>query len=243
MRAYGTTIGGAFILASGPKSTRWAEGGYLDLRGAKVGSIDDSETAWPTVLFLGGFRYELTPGDQVTVNHGPRGAEFARQTIAWYKDWLARDPSHPRSAYQQLEAGLRSLGRNGDADRIAILGRDQECQFSTCKKRYALSTLYRYTVGYGYEPQQAIYWALPFIGLGWILAARMLPASTSAPSALILSIQRFIPFLSFGDAYNKVDTTSAAVAPWVRRYFYVHAIVGYVLAAFLVAALSQLTNV
>ena len=243
VRAHGTTIGGTLILADSLESPRWEKDGYLDLRGATVGSIDDNETAWPPFVLLGGFRYELTPGDQVTVDRGSGGTEFARQTVGWYKDWLARDPSHPRSSYQQLEASLRSLGRNGDADKIAIFGKDQECQFSTCKSRFALSTLYRYTVGYGYEPQRAIYWALPFIGFGWILAAARLPASPTAPSALILSIQRFIPFLSFGDAYNKVDTTSADVDPWVRRYFYLHAIVGYVLAAFLVAALSQLTNV
>jgi hypothetical protein len=48
---------------------------------------------------------------------------------------------------------------------------------------------------------------------------------------------------TFGDAYNKVDTTSSAVPTWVRRYFYLHTVVGYVLAAFLLAALSQLTSV
>jgi hypothetical protein len=119
---------------------------------------------------------------------------------------------------------------------------DEESRQASIDRR-ALALLYKATVGYGYRPQRAIYAAALFIVLGAVVARKLPGGKPEAPSKLMLSIQRFTPFLSFGDAYNKVDTTSSAVPTWVRRYFYLHTVVGYVLAAFLLAALSQLTSV
>jgi hypothetical protein len=48
--------------------------------------------------------------------------------------------------------------------------------------------------------------------------------------------------INFGEGYKKVDVTSADVPTLVRRYFYLHVALGYILAAFLVTALARITT-
>lgn len=237
VQASAATVSGSLTLSDGTSRTKWSRKSVLDVRGASVGDIEDDPAAWPRKLLLGGFRYTLISGD-----HPREEAVFADQPVEWYGDWLHRDPTYSRSAYRQLESSLRGLGRNRDADRIAMASKDEESRQASLDRR-ALALLYKATVGYGYQPQRAIYAAALFILLGTVVARKLPGEHADAPSKLMLSVQRFTPFLSFGDAYNKVDTTSSAVPGWVRRYFYIHTVVGYVLAAFLVAALSQLTSV
>jgi len=236
VQASAAVISGSLMLAVGNSRTRWSRNSLLDLRGTSVGDIEDDPAAWPPHLLLGGFRYSVLAGDQ------RENAVFADQPVKWYEDWLHRDPTFSRATYLQLENTLRGLGRDNDADRIAMASRDEESSESSLDGR-ALAVLYKATVGYGYQPQRAIYAAVLFIIIGALVARKLPGDKPEAPSKVMLSIQRFTPFLSFGDAYNKVDTTSSAVPTWVRRYFYLHTVVGYVLAAFLLAALSQLTSV
>lgn len=235
--ASSANISGSLILSDGASHPKWSAKSELDLRGASVGDIEDDPRAWAPKLLLGGFRYSLLSGDR-----SREEAVFADQSVEWYENWLHRDPTYSQAAYRQLDSSLRGLGRDQDADRIAMASNDEQSREAPIDRR-ALALLYKATVGYGYRPQRAIYAAALFIVLGAVVARKLPGGKPEAPSKLMLSIQRFTPFLSFGDAYNKVDTTSSAVPTWVRRYFYLHTVVGYVLAAFLLAALSQLTSV
>jgi hypothetical protein len=107
--------------------------------------------------------------------------------------------------------------------------------------------LYSSTVGYGYRPARAIKWAILLIVIGAYVAKRLpqsIPFSKggSLESRLVLSAQKLIPLINFGKSYSEIDVTSSAVPKWVRWYFYVHAVLGYILVAFLLAALARITT-
>jgi hypothetical protein len=101
---------------------------------------------------------------------------------------------------------------------------------------------HKWTVGYGYRPERTISWTLAFILIGGIVA-NWLPQSVTRniSSRFILSAQQLIPLINFGKTYADADVTSPEVRPWVRRYFYFHSFMGYVLAGLLVAALARIT--
>jgi uncharacterized membrane protein YraQ (UPF0718 family) len=102
--------------------------------------------------------------------------------------------------------------------------------------------LHRWTVGYGYRPERIIPWVLALVLMGGIVA-NWLPQSVTmhVSSRFILSAQHLIPLINFGKTYADADVTSPEVRPWVRRYFYFHSFMGYVLAGLLVAALARIT--
>jgi hypothetical protein len=103
------------------------------------------------------------------------------------------------------------------------------------------------TVGYGYRPGRAIFCTLVLIAIG-AYVAKYLPQSTlhsvgtSLESRLVLSTQILIPLISFGKSFSEVDVTSSAVPKRIRWYFYLHAVLGYILAAFLLTALAKITT-
>ena len=50
-----------------------------------------------------------------------------------------------------------------------------------------------------------------------------------------VSIDLLLPFVSLSDAHEKEE-----LEPWIRQYFYVHQLLGWILASFLIAAPSGL---
>ena len=145
-----------------------------------MGDLEDGLAAWPPHLLLGGFRYSVLAGAQ-----GEK-AVFADQPVNWYEGWLHRDPTFSRATYLQLENILRGLGRDGDADRIAMASKDEESSESSLERR-ALALLYKATVGYGYQPQRAIYAAVLFIIIGALVARKLPGDKPEAPSTVMRS--------------------------------------------------------
>ena len=233
----GTRIGGSLALAVGERVTRWGPDGSIRLRGASAGGIDDSTDAWPPAAHLEGFT--------LTQPHGyasaPTDDAFDGREVDWYVDWLDRGDSFSRGAYLHVEQLLRASGRQEAADDMGVARKDREADASGPGAQ-VVAFVYRWTVGYGYHPERAAYWALLLIVVGWGVAQRIPQAEMDdkgVTSRAVLSAQRLIPLVSFGEAYSKVDTTSRAAAPVVRGYFYVHVLLGYVLAAALVAAVTS----
>jgi hypothetical protein len=140
-----------------------------------------------------------------------------------------------------VETTLRSVGRDRDADLIAMKSIDR--QYDQRNRAWQVAGgLHRSTVGYGYRPEWIILWALAFVLVGGIVA-NWLPQSVTmkVSSRFILSAQHLIPLINFGKTYADADVTSPEVRPWVRRYFYFHSFMGWVLAGLLVAALAGIT--
>jgi hypothetical protein len=233
----GATIGGALALSRFNQNPTWNESAKIDLEGASIGAIDDAVGAWPQNVWLAGLVVQQVRGPLT----GP-GQGFIDRSTSWYLNWLDRDRGFSPEPYKQLEVLLRNNGTKQIADGIAMARMDHELASGGGFRR-ALGFLHRYTVGYGYQPERAIVWIVVLIAVGAVVARR-LPEETLAevPSRLVLSAQRLIPLIDFGKCYREADVTGKDVPAPVRGYFYLHAVLGYVLAAFVVTTLARITT-
>ncbi|WP_147255957.1 pentapeptide repeat-containing protein [Pseudonocardia hierapolitana] len=234
-------VDGALILAGPQPATWFGEDRTLYLRGTTVKGVDDSKDAWPPRIFMSDFMFD---GLRTT---GAGSDGLISRSSDWYIRWLRSDPGFCRMAYAQLESSLRAAGRSSEANAVGMdrMAREYSERGVVYPARWLLSPVHRFTVGYGYHPEWVVLWIVCVIGVGAI-AARYLPSNAMrrarARSKIIFSTHRLIPLISFGQAYANVDVTSDRVKPWVRRYFYLHSILGYVLAAVLVTAVAGLTG-
>ena len=239
----GATIGGVLSLSDNGRHAKWRDSAGINLEGTTVRGLADASEAWPHNVKVAGFSLQQTHSQPTTSTDG-----FTDREISWYlNDWLS-DEEYSREAYKHLEGLLRSVGRNRDADRIAMARLDREYALEgglLGQLREAGGVLHEAIVGYGYQPERALILIIILILLGaWV--ARRVPQKNfhekGVCSKLVLSAQRLIPLISFGQSYSEVDVTSEKVPKWVRRYFYVHATLGYILAAFLVTTLTKITT-
>jgi hypothetical protein len=230
-------IKGALMLSGRGHSPQWDEAAVLDLQGASVEEIYDDDGAWPRRLLLSGFVF------QQRSRPGSSGGQFLDRSVAWYSEWLGKDPRFSSQPYVQLENLLRAAGRTSAANAIRMQRYARECQTKPLCETFG--PIYRYSVGYGHEAWRALYWIALLIGLGFVVARRI-PKKTlddaGISSPLILSAQRLLPLISFGEAYAHFDVTNTKMPKLVRRYFYLHAILGYILAFALATTLAGLIS-
>src|SRR4051794_18617838 len=144
-------------------------------------------------------------------------------------------------ALQAAGNSTAGSGANAAADEVAIMSRDEERKGASWFKKL-LAVADRYFVGYGYKPWLALFPAAILLAAGTVFARRHPAYGLEFTSAFVLSLQRLVPLLSFGEPYSKIDMGSPDVPLGTQRYFVVHAVLGYVLTAFLVSALTGLTN-
>ena len=250
LEVYGSRIGGALSLAGthledqltltnstvgGPlhlvdsRSFTFDPSTTMDLRNLAVGSVDESPATWPTSLRLNGFSYRGTGGTFVI----DRDLDF-------YRQWLERD-QYNRGPYRNLEDALREAGRTNEADAVAMMRMDREAEEGSWL-RWPDRFLFKASVGYGYKPWYAIAPIIVLIVFGSVVAKHLALDRHEVPSTVLLSAHLLVPLISFGERFSKVDVTSGNVPPFVRRYFYVHVVVGYVLAAYVAAALARITS-
>jgi hypothetical protein len=95
-----------------------------------------------------------------------------------------------------------------------------------------------WTIGYGYHIERALLWVVGFVLLGWgVLFAAKQQDRHGMHIGFTYSLDLLLPLVKLRDRHYKIE-----LDPWPRRYFYLHKIAGYVLAAFLGAGLSGLTK-
>ncbi len=170
----GAQIGGDFNCRNG--NFREAT---LDLTDASAGTLVDSglndplpppnspKTDWPHPgnLLLDGFTYgRISPG---RINVDKR-----------IKEWLERQPQsqfHPRP-YVQLAKVLRESGDDKGAKRVLIAMEEQ------LRKGSIWRLPLRWTVGHGYDPLRAFWWAAGLTGIGWIIYRRSYLAGGIVPT-------------------------------------------------------------
>jgi len=236
----GMRVDGALVLGGSPPAKWMGHEQYFDLRGAAVKGLDDDPDAWPQTIYMAGFTIEGTRSQGYSQN-----SEFIDRDATWYLGWLNMDPGSPRTAYIQLENNLKAAGRFDEASSIGMARVAKEYA-SEGGVRLLLSPIHRFTVGYGYHPEYIVPWALALIAIGSLVARRLpwyVMRDVGATSKIVLSAHRLIPLISFGKAYADIDLSSPKVKPWIRRYFYLHSILGYILAAILVTALAGVSSV
>jgi len=237
----GSTIEGDLRLSADEAQIKWGRDSVLDLRAVSIRGIDDSLHAWPAVVMLTGFAYRLPTGSGSTVGEG-----FINRSTDWYLDWLERQPAFSRQPYQHIEAALREVGRGSTADDIAVARSDKERDLLALPNdapRYAVASLHRVTVLYGYHPELSILWMMSLWVAGIGVAARIPSAyrtEVGVTSKALYSFDRLVPLVSLHRADRDLDLRSRAVPWWVRWYFYFQTIAGYVLAIFVVTAIGRI---
>jgi hypothetical protein len=247
------SVGGDFRLSwPGGASVIWWPGVRLSLRDSHAGVVQASVRGegidpWPQQLDLQGFTYDRFG---------------ASDDIARFERWLARDPSFGRQPYQQLATVLRSMGESDKSDDVLLLARDRElssrwaqgCGYGAgllllsenCWTAAGLFAL-KITIGYGLGKGLflALLWVLFFALLGMlVLLFSRAGRAEGRWWCFGASLNRLLPIIElneeFKDFFN--DPQRVRLTRKQQAYFACHAIAGYVLASFVIAALAGLTQ-
>jgi hypothetical protein len=244
----GATIDGALILGTqwyGP--VQWRPGAHVSLRNTTVRDVEDglndcgvephrsdivcSPGAWPDKLDLAAFDYQRLGSSDLSSR-----SDMASRPVEWWIDWLGREEFSPQP-YEKLATVLRGHGVPDIADDILFAKMQRERAAAPLGRRIWL-TLHWVLIGYGYHPFRALWWALGLVFVGVaVLRLSGEGKRTSMPYGLTYSVDMLLPIIRLRE-----KNYEAELKGYARYYFYVHKIMGYVLASFLIAGLSGLTK-
>ncbi len=240
----GTKIGSELQLGSDEdsevarKAVVWKGAQHLILRDAEVHTIKGQEKSWPKTLELAGFTYNRLGSSKGLEKTG------AMQNLPtnWFIAWLAKDSSYTPQPYEQLASVLREMGESAKADEILYASKERARRGLRAKDdwgSWVWATAQWAIIGHGYRLQFGLYWSIGLVLLGaTVLRTTGQGPKHGMPFGLSYSLDMLLPILQLRTFhYNEVDLDGFA-----RYYFYVHILVGYVLASFLVAGLSGLVK-
>ncbi|SRR6266404_1793659 len=253
----GSTVKGPvfFFTASGPqRQAQYLDvRGAIDLRTATVGGIYLDQLHWPpawlledliydkiylqTTAFIGSWRYGLAPN--------------AQQGLAW----LALDGSGSIQPYEQLAKVFDSFGDAHGARQIREM---MESKLSERNDSWPIRRL-KNAIGYGYEPENAI-WGLGLVTvIGWLVywgsyrMSKMVPTDKEAfdsmksggqlpqhyprLSALIYSLENTFPLVKLGQVEKWQPDTHL-----IRWFRWFQILIGWLLAALFAAGIAHLVQ-
>jgi hypothetical protein len=194
-------------------------GAALDLENATIGKIPDLTHSWPPKLVLDGLTYHSVGAAE----------EFDR--------WLPRMDHYAPQPYEQLATVVQRQGDGALATTIRYSGRERERTAAKGWQWLWLSAL-KWVIGYGYRPERSALWAFGLVLLGAIVLRVSGEGPRNAmPYGLAYSFDILLPIIRLRDKHYSVDLQS-----WARYYFYLHRIMGFLLASFLIAGVSGLTK-
>jgi hypothetical protein len=223
-----------------------------------------NEDAWPQQLNLQGLVYEQLGADPGTDIAEMRERKDMRERDAcWYEKWLGRDSHFAHQPYRQLATVLRAMGDPDRAEDVLYAARDRERakawadgEYLNAAWLYLLKKLIGYGIGNG--PFLVLYWVLMFTLIGmavlafspWARKNCWAPDKSKKDQAKCLawmfgaSLDHLLPIVSlnkeFEDFFN--DRKHQRLNGWQLGYFAVHALLGFLLGSFVVAALAGLTQ-
>ncbi|WP_030303642.1 hypothetical protein [Streptomyces katrae] len=134
----------------------------VDLRGAQVSYLHDSDCSWPEVVELDGFVYGSIKVDEAGER---REAVGRRDSVARRVAWIRRSPGYNPQPYEQLASWYRKAGHDDDARRVLLAKQRHRRQILPPAARL-WGRLLDATVGYGYRPWLAGVWLLALTLLG-----------------------------------------------------------------------------
>jgi hypothetical protein len=215
----GAQIGGVL----GLELANWRGNATLDLTDAAVGEINLSYD-WPDKVDLNGLTYR---------NLSNLG-NFSREKA---EIWFAKQPYTPQP-YQQLANVLQANGRIIDATAMRYAGKEREREATPRGLYWFWLALLDWSIGFGYYLQYALYWAVGFVLLGWlVLYVGGQRTKHGITLGLAYSFDMLVPVVQLRKKHYDID-----LDPWPKRYFYAHRIVGVILTSFIVAGISGLTK-
>jgi hypothetical protein len=237
-----TQVGGEFRLGWNTPLT-WQPDATLVLRNTTVGSLQILPNAWPHTLELDGFTYASLGWSDTD---GMR--DMGNRQIAWLEGWLAKQSRYSPHCYEHLASILEKAGRKDDARAIRYTSRERERSNAKGFQWWLLTGL-KTTIGYGYRYQYTLYWTIGWVAIGMlVLAISHLEPWGRKPASLregvsytldifFYSLGKLLPIVKLDKRYDEPIPVH-----WVQYYFYIHQLIGYVLAFFLIAGLTGLTK-
>jgi hypothetical protein len=241
----GVSAGQTLDMRSTPQPGPPKKAVALNLQNAHVGRLRDDAAAWSQLHHqLAGFVYdEFTPP-----------APGDRPDEAWRRAWLADDQSETwqfdPQPYRQLAAVLTASGDKERSTEVAFWSRERERQLAWQNGNFLTwtgLTVLAFTVGYGIG-------AYTFVVLIWVvvitgISATVLRASPVARARGWLwcsqaGLDRLLPIIQLSPEFDEFfrDSRRSQLNRWQMLFFSLTAILGWLLGAFLAAALSGLTQ-
>jgi hypothetical protein len=243
----GTTIKGELRLGNSrqeytEKITTWAPNSKLALRNTRVGALRDNKDAWPDSLDLVGFTYDRLGG----AGSEDPDTDMARRSISWLTEWLKRDPDYSPQPYHELANVFQATGQFDKANAIRYASRERG-RHRLKGPKWLLTTAIKLTIGYGigYRYFYSLAWVAGFVIMGVVVLWVADQLSTGVPWAFACSLDILLPVVELNEAHSQYvmqELGGNAATQWVRYYFYLHKLVGWMLGLFLIGGLTGLTQ-
>ena len=255
----GASVGGELAIGiQGGLQTTWKDKdgkpASLKLRNTHIVNLSDhpsdKRNGWPapgmlqldgiTIIHLGGFT-------------GDTGKQMRDRGMDWWDSWARLDPDFSSAPYTQLANTFTAMGDRDAANDIRFLGRAREREtrcaehaWTNCLTLFALE----YVAGFGIGTYtfRVIVWVLGFSLIGTGILWWRVPAERRGHHGWLwcfgASLSRLLPVIEinkeFTDFFNDPDRKHLYRGQAIA--FSALSLVGWVLGAILVAALSGLTQ-
>jgi hypothetical protein len=225
------------------KGENW-EPGTLTLRNTHIGNLADAYDAWPTPghLHLDGFAFNHLGGFE-----GDMGEK--RQMDWWDNKWARLDLDYSPAPYAQLAAALMSTGDRDAANEIRYLGRVRERETEK-GLAYVWSGFLQYVAGFGIGSYtfRVLYWVIVITVFGALYLKESVEGVRDKKHGFIwcfgASLSRLLPGIEINKEFTEFfnDPKRERLTGWQNFIFSVMGILGFVLGAILIAAVSGLTQ-
>jgi hypothetical protein len=213
----------------------------------------DAQDAWPEKyteptkghLHLDGFTFNHLGGP-----HGETGREMRKRGMDWWdKNWARLDPDYSPAPYAQLAAALTSAGDRDAANEIRYLGRVRERETEK-GLAHVWSGFLQWVAGFGIGTYtfRALYWVIIITAFGALYLKESVKGVRDEKQGFIwcfgASLSRLLPVIEINKEFTDFfdDPERKRLTGWQSFIFSVIGIVGFVLGAILVAAVSGLTQ-
>ncbi|TAD88439.1 MAG: hypothetical protein EAZ99_13625 [Alphaproteobacteria bacterium] len=167
--------------------------------------------------------------------------------VTYFINLLARDTWFSPQPYHQLASVFLGAGDSERAEAILYAAKERERHKETDFWGRTGLWLLKVTVGYGIGsgPWLILVWVLVVTLVGMVVLARSPGGRGKSWSWRFgASLDHLLPIVELSPEFTKFfdDPGRERLAGWQMGYFAVHAILGYVLAAVLAAAVAGLTH-
>lgn len=240
----GTHIAAELRLASDIDRSNIAPDSTVTLRNVEADSLLDVSGVWPNKLELDGFTYRRF-GGAVTADANPAAADTTKRRVGVRSHsadellaWLDRQQTFSTQPYSHLANMLRQSGDRETADAITFQAKKLQWQHAPLLSgtKLLLGVEYIFT-GFGVHPLRLLYWVVGLVALGFVIFSR-----DDSPDILkmgfwlrlLFSFDMLLPVIHLRHHNAEVQLRWV----WARVYLYIHRIMGYVLIALLLAAIT-----
>ena len=230
---------------------------FINFRNAHVGYLSDEKAGWEGAgrLALTGFTFDRL-GATKEADADPNARPKINLDMDWWDQWARRDLVYSPSPYTQLTSALKSAGEADAANDIRFLGRERARE-AACKKGAltfdcSLQTVLSF-VGYGigfYAFRSTLLCIVVLTAFG-VVIWRAVPEVRKEKQGLRgwlwcvgVSLWRVLPVIELDKNFAAFfeGPFRPKLTLWQGTAFYVLRVVGIMLGAALVAAVSGLTQ-